>query len=76
MNNKSTSVLRAGLAGAVLAASATLLAASPATAAGTYSTGSVTYLSTRTLDYQPTFTYTDLVAARIGRVGITPIPIP
>ena len=76
MNNKSISMLRAGLAGVVLAASATLLAAGPATAADTYSSGSVTYLSTRTLDYQPTFTYRDLVTARIGRVGITPIPIP
>ena len=76
MNNKPTSKFRAGLAGLVLAASATLLVAGPAAAADTYNSGTATYLSTRTLDFQPTFTYHDLAAARIGRVGITPIPIP
>lgn len=76
MNKKITSTLRAGLAGMVLVVSATLLGAGPAAAADTYSAGSVTYLSTRTLDYQLTFTYQDLATARIARVGITPIPIP
>ena len=76
MNKKITSTLRAGLAGMVLVVSATLLGAGPAAAADTYSSGSATYLSTRTLDYQLTFTYQDLATARIARAGITPIPIP
>lgn len=76
MNNKLISMLRAGLAGTVLVISVTLLGAGPAVASDTYSSGGTTFLSTRTLDYQPTFTYQDLSAARIARVGITPIPIP
>ena len=76
MNKNLTSMLRAGLAGVVLTVSAALMTAGPAAAADTYSSGSATYLSTRTLDYQPTFTYQGLAASRIGRVGITPIPIP
>jgi hypothetical protein len=75
MNNKLISI-RAGLAGLVLLVSFTLLGAGPAAAADTYSFGTATYLSTRTIDYQPTFTYQDLTSARIARVGITPIPIP
>jgi hypothetical protein len=76
MNKNLISMLRAGLAGVVLFVSATLLGAGPAGAADTYSSGSVTHLSTRTIDYQPTFIYQGLAAARIARVGITPIPIP
>ena len=76
MNTKTISKLRAGLAGVVLAISTVLLGAGPAAAADTYGSGSTTYLTTRTLDYQLTFTYQDLAASRIGRVGITPIPIP
>lgn len=76
MNNKLISMLRAGLAGTALVISATLLGAGPAAASDTYSSGGVTFVGTRTLDYQPTFTYQDLAGARIARVGITPIPIP
>jgi hypothetical protein len=76
MNKNLISMLRAGLAGMVLVVSATLLGAGPAAAADAYSSGSTTFLSTRTINYQPTFTYQDLAAARIARVGITPIPIP
>ena len=76
MNKKLIAMLRAGTAGAVLVMSAAVLGAHPAAAADTYSSGSATFLSARTIDYQPTFTFQDLAAARIARVGITPIPIP
>lgn len=76
MNKNLIPMLRAGLAGMMLVVSATLLSAGPAAAADTYSAGSVTFLGTRTIDYQPTFTHQDLAAARIARFGITPIPIP
>lgn len=76
MTNNRPSILRAGLAGMALLLSAVLLGAGPAAAADTYSSGSLSTLSTRTIDYQPTFTYLDLSTARIARVGITPIPIP
>lgn len=70
------SVRRAGLAGVVLAVSATLLGAAPSGATETYK-GGTTLVSTRVLDYsQPAFTLQDLATARISRVGITPIPIP
>ncbi len=73
MNNKLIPRGRAALAGLLLAASAILLGAGPSGATESYSFD--TKLSTtRTFDYQPTFT--DLATARIARVGITPIPIP
>ena len=70
------SIRRAGLAGLVLAVSATLLGAAPSGATETYK-GDATLVSTRTIDYShPAFTLQDLATARISRVGITPIPIP
>ena len=63
---------RAGLAGLLLAAGLTVAGASPSGAAETYSYKS----SAWTVDYQYTYNLQDLAAARITRVGITPIPIP
>ena len=70
MNNKLILMVRAAVAGLLLASSATLLGAGPSGAAKTYSK----VPSTWTFDYQPTFT--DLATGGIARVGITPIPIP
>jgi hypothetical protein len=68
---------RAGLAGLLLALSVTVLGAGPSAAAESYSTTGVKYVSAWTVDQiQPVFTLQDLAAARIARVGITPIPIP
>jgi hypothetical protein len=73
MNNKLILMARAGVAGFLLAASATMLGAGASGATETYSFDTK-LSSTRTFDYQPTFS--DLASARITRVGITPIPIP
>ena len=70
------SIRRAGIAGVVLAVSATLLGAAPSGATETYK-GGATLVSTRIVDYsQPVLTLQDRATARIGRVGITPRPIP
>ena len=76
MNNKLTLMVRAAVAGLLLAVSASLLGAGPSGATETYSY-SYSYskvASTWTFDDQPAFT--ELATARIARVGITPIPIP
>ena len=75
MNNKRILVGRAGLAGLLLTLSAIVFTAGPSGAAETYSLDRK-LSSTWTVDYQPAFTAQDLTAARIARVGITPIPIP
>ena len=75
MNDKLILIGRAGLAGLVLSLSALVFGAGPRGAAETHSYGTK-LSSTWTYDYQPTFGAQDLTAARIARVGITPIPIP
>ncbi|HEX2048494.1 MAG TPA: hypothetical protein VHF27_12055 [Acidimicrobiales bacterium] len=70
MNHKLVLMGRAAVAGLLLAASLTALGAGPGVAAETYSFDTKAW----TFDYQPTFS--DLTAARIAKVGITPIPIP
>jgi hypothetical protein len=65
-------IRRAGLAGLLLAVSLTVVGPAPSGAAETYSVKSTTW----TVDYQYAYNFGDLAAARIARVGITPIPIP
>lgn len=71
MNNNRKPARRAGVLGLALAATLTVVGASPS-AAATYTVDSSKLAST----YQFDFNYYDLAAARIARVGITPIPIP
>jgi hypothetical protein len=71
---KNTRILtrRAVLAGLFMAVSVTVVGATPSGATETYTFKP----STWTVDYQPAYNFQDLAAARIARVGITPIPIP
>ena len=72
MKSTRTIIRRAGLSGLFLALSLTVVGAGPSNAAEAYSIKPATW----TIDYQYAYNLQDLAAARIARVGITPIPIP
>lgn len=72
MNRTRTLLRRTGLSALLVVVSLTVLGASPGAAAETYSFEGSKFAGS----YQISPSYADLATARLGRVGITPIPIP